>query len=424
MDPNHKFIDADIVTALLAGVITDTGSFQNANTTPRSLETAAELVTMGARQQEIIKHVYKTKELSMLKLWGRMLDRIKFDENLRLVWSYANQEDFMITGSAYDQAGGIIDNLMTNTPGAEVVLLLKEKEVGLISGSVRTTNASVDASAIAGLFGGGGHVQAAGFRYRTDNFDSGVRDIIDKVSSYQKERLSLQDGFVEAAVEPASSVKEPVLPPQTAPKEAVLEQAEVISLSKKKELIIPELSKQPAKQPESIVVNEVIEKALVKEAEKSLTEKPEQVGDAQPASLPDTSKPSFPDNQHAKTVEQRIDAKPNEQDSKQTHVQEIQVESTAKDDKTLPEATSDLPPAENVISDQNKPAAGAWEQPPVVPAPETPQKVQQQPEASDVSYESYPTPSPSANTVPTPYTFGQLEIKKKDASSPSSQAPM
>jgi phosphoesterase RecJ-like protein len=51
-------IDTDIATALLTGIIVDTGSFQNANTTPKSFTVAAQLVAAGAHQQEIIKWLF------------------------------------------------------------------------------------------------------------------------------------------------------------------------------------------------------------------------------------------------------------------------------------------------------------------------------------------------------------------------------
>ncbi|MBI4022639.1 DHH family phosphoesterase, partial [Candidatus Berkelbacteria bacterium] len=44
-------LDADIATLLLTGITTDTGSFQNTNTTPKSFTVAAQLVAAGARQQ-------------------------------------------------------------------------------------------------------------------------------------------------------------------------------------------------------------------------------------------------------------------------------------------------------------------------------------------------------------------------------------
>ena len=56
----QEIIDEDIATLLLAGIITDTGSFQNANTNPRSFSNSAKLIKRGARQQEIIQNVFKT----------------------------------------------------------------------------------------------------------------------------------------------------------------------------------------------------------------------------------------------------------------------------------------------------------------------------------------------------------------------------
>ncbi|MBU1992869.1 DHH family phosphoesterase, partial [Patescibacteria group bacterium] len=190
-EAGKELMDEDIATLLLAGIVTDTGSFQNANTTPKSFDNAAELVAIGARQQEIIQNVYKTKELSTLKLWGRILSKIKVDETHKIVWSAVSKKDFADTGSKEEATGDVIDELMTNAPGAEVVLLLKEKDNGLISGSVRTTTPAVDASEIAEAFGGGGHTQAAGFRIESTDLDKVEAMVIEKIQEYQKRRLGL-----------------------------------------------------------------------------------------------------------------------------------------------------------------------------------------------------------------------------------------
>lgn len=188
-----KLIDEDIATLLLTGIITDTGSFQNANTTPRSFEVASDLIAYGARQQEIIQYIYKTKQLSQLKLWGRVLSKIQTDEKYRIVWSTVSQQDFRDTGSSEDETGDIIDELMTNAPGAEVIVLIKEKEGQGISCSIRTTNAAVDGSAIAEHFGGGGHTQAAGFRLSDIELLEAEYKIIKHIRKYQSERLGLDE---------------------------------------------------------------------------------------------------------------------------------------------------------------------------------------------------------------------------------------
>ena len=189
-EENKKLIDSDIATLILTGIITDTGSFQNSNTTPRSLELSADLIEAGARQQEIIQHVYKTKQLSTLKLWGRVLSKIEFDEPHRIVWSSVSADDFVATEAPENSTDGLIDELLSNAPGAEVVLLLKQKG-DVVSGSLRTTTPAVSASEIAAIFGGGGHHRAAGFKIPNAKVATSIGEILEKIQKYQAKRLDL-----------------------------------------------------------------------------------------------------------------------------------------------------------------------------------------------------------------------------------------
>lgn len=208
-EKNRKLMDEDIATLVLTGIITDTGSFQNANTTPRSFELSADLIEAGARQQEIIQHVYKTKQLSTLKLWGRVLSKIEFDPVHRIVWSVVSEADLKASQASGAETDGIIDELMSNAPGAEVVLLLKQKG-DLASGSLRTTTPAVSASEIAGIFGGGGHLQAAGFKLPGQKVEEAQKEILRKIKEFQAKRLDL----VASSELPVASA-EPVPEPKT-----------------------------------------------------------------------------------------------------------------------------------------------------------------------------------------------------------------
>jgi len=192
---DQQIIDKDIATLLLAGIITDTGSFQNANTTPKSLEIAADLFDLGANQQAIIKNIYKTKKLSTLKLWGRVLSNLKHDPVHRIVWSPISQQDFKDTSATDKDTAGIIDELMSNTPGAEIFLLIKERENNILSGSIRTSSPDVSASQLASIYNGGGHAQAAGFQtpIEKNNFIGTVDEVISKFRNFQKKRLELEE---------------------------------------------------------------------------------------------------------------------------------------------------------------------------------------------------------------------------------------
>lgn len=156
-------LDEDIATALLTGIITDTGSFQNANTTPKSLTVAAQLVAAGARQQEIIRHIFKTKPLSTLKLWGKVLESVQLDYDHRFIWAKVKKEDFALTGATESETSGVIDELLKSAPDVDFALLLAERQEGL-HGSFRAIASGVDVAAMAKMFGGGGHEAAAAFQ--------------------------------------------------------------------------------------------------------------------------------------------------------------------------------------------------------------------------------------------------------------------
>lgn len=190
---NTKLMDENIATLLLTGIITDTGSFQNPNTTPKSFEVAADLIEYGARQQEIIRRLFKTKNLSTLKLWGKVLSKIKNDPIHRLVWSTVSLQDLEESGANSDELGGILDDLLSSAPGAEVVLLLKEREDAIVSGSLRTTSNAIDAIEIAEMFSGGGHRQAAGFKIPMKDRDFRIisKEVIEKIKAYQARRLGI-----------------------------------------------------------------------------------------------------------------------------------------------------------------------------------------------------------------------------------------
>ncbi|MCK5017632.1 MAG: hypothetical protein KAS32_11255, partial [Candidatus Peribacteraceae bacterium] len=185
-----SLISADMATLLLTGLITDTRSFQNPNTTPRSLEVAAELLELGARQQEIIKNIYKTKPLSTLKIWGRALNKIQIDPQARIVWSTISKEDLAEMEATSKETHGILDELISTIPDADIHVLFTELEDGKGLKASTRSNAKIDVSELVGeLFGGGGHPRAAGFRVQKfDNFDLAVLECVSKLKGGLEKR--------------------------------------------------------------------------------------------------------------------------------------------------------------------------------------------------------------------------------------------
>ncbi len=187
-----NLLDPDIATCLLTGITTDTASFQNANTTPKSFTVAAQLVAAGARQQEIVRHIYKTKPLSTLKLWGQALSHIQEDSECRFVYSTLTKGDFEAAGASEHESSGVIDDLLKSADGSRFVMLASEKRGGLHV-SLRSLEKGIDLTQIANLFGGGGHDMAAAFELSGGSVEKDLPEILAKVRDFLRKQESFGD---------------------------------------------------------------------------------------------------------------------------------------------------------------------------------------------------------------------------------------
>ena len=156
----------ELAEALYVALVTDTGRFQYANTTPKSLRLAAELVEAGADVHRVFHSVYESVQLAKLKLLARALERAQVYEGGGLVVSYLLRTDFAEVGAAEPYSEGIIDFLRA-VEGANMAALIREPPAPGRPArrvSLRSSSDELDVSAIARASGdGGGHRQAAGF---------------------------------------------------------------------------------------------------------------------------------------------------------------------------------------------------------------------------------------------------------------------
>jgi phosphoesterase RecJ-like protein len=152
--------DGALAAALMAGIVMDTATFAHPNATPRTLAVSAALVEAGAPLSDISRRLYRSKPDAQLKLFGRVLDRLETAANGRIIHSSLFDADLTATGAIAPHGEGIID-LLAQSDAAEIAILFKEAGEGTRI-SVRTKPGGVDATALTGRFGGGGHARAAG----------------------------------------------------------------------------------------------------------------------------------------------------------------------------------------------------------------------------------------------------------------------
>ena len=163
-------LDADIGACLYAGLVTDTGSFRFAATTPATHELAARLLRTGIRHDLLARQLLDTHPAGWLAMAGAALSRARLEPTgaggLGLVWTDTRVAELAAAGLAADQAESVID-LVRTAAEAEVAAVCKELPGGGWSVSLRSKG-GVDVGAAAVALGGGGHRFAAGFTSTAD----------------------------------------------------------------------------------------------------------------------------------------------------------------------------------------------------------------------------------------------------------------
>jgi phosphoesterase RecJ-like protein len=175
-------ITLPIATALLTGMMTDTGRFSYANLRSSTLRIAAELMDLGANPNKIAMEIYQNIPLSRMRLESEMVKNLQTRAGGLLAIAYMTAAMLKKSGTTYEDGDAVVE-IVRNIEGVEVSVVVKEKGDGKIKVSMRSKN-DFNVAEISALFGGGGHKNAAGF-----DSEDGVAETIDKVTKVITERL-------------------------------------------------------------------------------------------------------------------------------------------------------------------------------------------------------------------------------------------
>ncbi len=181
-----QLLDEEIATAFLAGMIAKTKSFKTPNVTPRTLQTASDLMGLGARRDEIVENLFRTRSVETLRLWGRALARLKSDSDSGLVWTLLSQQDFMHAGAEESDLPDVVDELLASSPEAKVSILLYEDADKNICGIIRTERPH-DAIALAAPFKPAGTREEARVCFIGKNIVKVEKELVPKI----KEAISI-----------------------------------------------------------------------------------------------------------------------------------------------------------------------------------------------------------------------------------------
>ena len=175
-------ITKDIATCLLTGIITDTGGFKNSGITAETFEFAAWALTKGVNVSKIYRQSMMIITKSKFEIQKIAMDRLEFFADGKIAFTYITKED----DSKVDMQAGDHDGIVEigrNIKSVEISIFLYEKEKGF-KVSLRS-NDYVDVSEICMIFGGGGHVKAAGATINM-NLEDAKKIIISEATKHLK----------------------------------------------------------------------------------------------------------------------------------------------------------------------------------------------------------------------------------------------
>ncbi len=173
-------ITPEMASALYVGLVTDTGKFMYENTNARTHEIAAALIEAGVKVDDTYRRLYEHVPIEKLRLVARALESIETHCGGNLVLTYVTEADYAATGADEGMTEGIIDHLRS-LEGAKVAAMIRDlgsRGSAARKVSLRARDGSVDVSAIAREFGGGGHKRAAGF-----STDAELPELIESICS-------------------------------------------------------------------------------------------------------------------------------------------------------------------------------------------------------------------------------------------------
>jgi phosphoesterase RecJ-like protein len=166
---------------LYVAISTDTGSFRYESTTSRTLRIAAELIDHGVRPEIIAGHLHDNFTIHRLKLMEMVLGTLRLHESGKLAFITVTTDMFDKSGASVQDVEGFID-YPRSLRSVKVAAFLKEGKKRQVSVSLRSKG-ECDVAEVAQSFGGGGHRNAAGFRFSGKNVEQVYDEVLEALKT-------------------------------------------------------------------------------------------------------------------------------------------------------------------------------------------------------------------------------------------------
>ena len=172
----------EIAECIYLGMAHDTGVFQYSNASPKTFRVVADLLETGIDASKIVDETFYQKSYVQNQILGRTLMESILMMDGKVIVGVVRLKDMEFYGVTPKSLDGIVSQLRY-TRGVEVAIFMYELENQHYKVSMRS-NGKVNVSKIAGYFGGGGHVKAAGCE-----LSGNYRDVVNNLTLHIEAQL-------------------------------------------------------------------------------------------------------------------------------------------------------------------------------------------------------------------------------------------
>ncbi len=174
-------INKEIAAPIYAAIMTDTGSFRFERTNADLHRIIAELLDTGIDPTEIYNQIYDESKLSKIKLLGRCLMSLRLIYKNQIGYMNLTQDDFRELDALESDTDNFV-NYILSIEGVKLGMLFIELQNGF-KVSFRSKG-KLPVNKLAAIFGGGGHINAAGARFRDASLSAMMPKILSEAEIF------------------------------------------------------------------------------------------------------------------------------------------------------------------------------------------------------------------------------------------------
>ncbi|MBN2789511.1 MAG: DHH family phosphoesterase [Candidatus Delongbacteria bacterium] len=174
-------ITKDISDAILTGILSDTGGLKFQNTNIEVISDVKELMSLGSVLPDITERLFSSISYEESMKVNKIASEIKLYGEERIAVAYNDQQN-----------NPLIENepvlmILNSIEEAEVTLFVRRADENKLKISLRSKS-EFNVSDFAAKWGGGGHKNAAGMRYK-GTFEDFNADVLDKLRKVVMDKL-------------------------------------------------------------------------------------------------------------------------------------------------------------------------------------------------------------------------------------------